>query len=195
MARYRIDNIYAESAFWRTRLRLAAAFVAVAEFSETALCVSLNSQLLENVMRLFSIAAVGLITTAGLFLVGCAGSDDAGTAPASAPTTETEHGDHAEGGGDVEHGDHAEHGEHGDHAGHGGDDAMAKMKAGLAKLSDEDRASAEKQHMCPVSDEMLGTMGAPIKLTLNGQDVWICCDGCRKKAEADPDAIIAKVSK
>jgi len=72
---------------------------------------------------------------------------------------------------------------------------MAKMKAGLAKLSEEDRAAAEKQHMCPVTGEMLGTMGAPIKLTLNDQDVWICCNGCRKKAEADPDAIIAKLNK
>ena len=139
-------------------------------------------------MRLFTIASSGLITAVGLFLVGCAGSDgDATTttaAPASAPA-DTEHGDHAE------HGDHSEHG---DHAEPGGDDAMAKMKAGLAKLSDEDRASAEKQHMCPVSDQMLGTMGAPIKLTLNDQDVWICCNGCRKKAEADPDAILAKVN-
>lgn len=143
-------------------------------------------------MRLLSIASLGVVTTVGLFLVGCAGSDGDATATTTSPVTtpaETGHGDHAE---DTSHGDH---GGHGDHAEHGGDDAMAKMKAGLAKLSDEDRASAEKQHMCPVSDQMLGTMGAPIKLTLNGQDVWICCNGCRKKAEADPDAIIAKVNK
>lgn len=141
-------------------------------------------------MRLLSFIALGLFTVAGLCLVGCAGSDGSATtetpAPTPSTTAETDHSDH---------GEHSDHAEHGDHVEHGGDDAMAKMKAGLAKLSDEDRASAEKQHMCPVSDQMLGTMGAPIKLTLNEQDVWICCEGCRKKAEADPDAILAKVSK
>lgn len=135
-------------------------------------------------MRLLPFAALGLFTVAGLFLAGCAGSDGSATtetpAPAPSTTAETSHSDH---------------GEHSDHAEPSGEDAMAKMKAGLAKLADEDRASAEKQHMCPVSDQMLGTMGAPIKLTLNDQDVWICCEGCRKKAEADPEAILAKVSK
>lgn len=132
-------------------------------------------------MRLLSFIALGLFTVAGLCLVGCAGSDGSATTETPAPTPST-----------TAETDHSDHGEHSDH---GGDDAMAKMKAGLAKLSDEDRASAEKQHMCPVSDQMLGTMGAPIKLTLNEQDVWICCEGCRKKAEADPDAILARVSK
>ena len=135
-------------------------------------------------MRLFSIAAVGFVAAAGLFLAGCAGSDGNGSATTPASTTV-----------ETDHADHGDHSEHGDHAEHGGGDAMAKMKAGLAKLSEEDRASAEKQHMCPVSNQMLGTMGSPIKVTLKGQDVWLCCDGCRDKAEADPDAILAKVSK
>lgn len=145
-------------------------------------------------MRHFSIAAVGLITAVGLFLVGCAGSDGNGTAatPTPATTSTTAEIDHSGHGAPSEHSDHSEHG---DHAEHSGDDAMAKMKAGLATLPEEDRASAEKQHMCPVSDQMLGTMGAPIKLTLNDQEVWICCNGCRKKAEADPETILAKLSK
>jgi len=140
-------------------------------------------------MRLFSIVSLGLIAAVGLFLVGCAGSDGDATTTTASPASTPAEADHSD------HGDHADNGEHSDHGDHGGGDAMAKMNAGLAKLSDVDRASAEKQHMCPVSDEMLGTMGAPIKLTLNGQDVWICCNGCRKKAEADPDAILAKVTK
>ena len=140
-------------------------------------------------MRLFTIASLGLITAMGLFLVGCTGSDGDGTTTTSTPASTPADKDHSE------QGDHAEHGDHSEHAEHGGDDAMAKMKAGLAKLSEEDRASAEKQHVCPVTGEMLGTMGAPIKLTLNDRDVWICCNGCRKKAEADPDAILAKLNK
>lgn len=95
------------------------------------------------------------------------------------------------------HADHADHGDHdhGDHAqqGAGGQTDMEKMKAELAKLSPEDAASAEKQHICPVSGEMLGTMGAPLKIDVNGQQVWICCDGCKDKLLASPDEYLAKI--
>ncbi len=72
---------------------------------------------------------------------------------------------------------------------------MAEMEAGLAKLSDADRASAEKQHICPVTGDMLGTMGVPIKLTVKDQVLWICCDGCKESVEADPDKYLAKLNK
>ena len=118
-------------------------------------------------MTLKSIAAVGILATIGFLIVGCAGPEADQTAADPKPDSPAE----------ITH-DHASH-DHGDQAEHSDGDAMAKMKAGLAKLSDDDRAAAEKQHMCPVSDHMLGTMGAPVKLTLNDQDVWICCEGCR----------------
>jgi hypothetical protein len=70
---------------------------------------------------------------------------------------------------------------------------MEKMKAELAKLSPEDAASAEKQHMCPVSGEMLGTMGAPQKIDVNGRNVWICCDGCKDQLLEKPDEYLAKL--
>ena len=72
---------------------------------------------------------------------------------------------------------------------------MEKMKAELAKLSPEDAASAEKQHMCPVSDEMLGTMGPPLKVDVNGTQAWICCEGCRKELLANPEKYLAKLKK
>ena len=72
---------------------------------------------------------------------------------------------------------------------------MEQMQAELAKLSPEDAASAEKQHVCPVSGEMLGTMGAPLKIDVNGQQVWICCDGCKEKLLANPDEYLAKLNK
>ncbi len=56
---------------------------------------------------------------------------------------------------------------------------MDKMRVELAKLSPADRASAEKQHVCPVTGKMLGTMGPPKKVEVNGQQVWICCAGCK----------------
>jgi hypothetical protein len=70
---------------------------------------------------------------------------------------------------------------------------MEKMKAQLAKLSPEDAASAEKQHMCPVSGEMLGVMGAPQKVDVNGRNVWICCDGCKDQLLEKPDEYLAKL--
>ena len=83
-----------------------------------------------------------------------------------------------------------------EHAGPGYDESdMEKMKVELAKLSPEDAASAEKQHFCPVSDEMLGTMGAPKKVDVMGQQVWICCDGCRDKLLKSPDQYLAKLKK
>ena len=78
----------------------------------------------------------------------------------------------------------------GDHAGHGAGgkqvgaekpsaSEMDKMRTELAKLSPADRASAEKQHVCPVTGKMLGTMGPPQKVEVNGRQVWICCAGCK----------------
>lgn len=82
-----------------------------------------------------------------------------------------------------------------DHAGHesDGQSDMEKMTAELAKLSPEDRASAEKQHYCPVSDKMLGTMGAPQKVDVNGRLVWICCSGCKDELLKNPEEHLAKL--
>lgn len=79
-----------------------------------------------------------------------------------------------------------------DHGEHGSD--MDKMHEALADFSEEDRQSAMKQHICPVSGAMLGTMGAPEKVEVAGQSVWICCDGCKEKLLADPDKYLAKLS-
>ncbi len=94
------------------------------------------------------------------------------------------------------HGRHG-HDSHDGHA-HGGEDElsdMEKMNMELAKLSPADAASAEKQHICPVTEEMLGTMGAPIKVDVNGQDVWICCEGCRDALLENPSKFLAKLKR
>ncbi len=123
-------------------------------------------------------ASTGLLGAAALAfsLSGCNSAP-----PESSPSgqaTDTDHGDH----------DHADHGEaeHSD---------MDKVKAELAKLSPEDAASAARQHVCPVGGEMLGTMGAPQKVEVNGQEVWLCCDGCKDTLLANPDEYLAKLKK
>jgi len=62
------------------------------------------------------------------------------------------------------------------------------------KLSRADRAAVDAQEWCVVNhEERLGSMGPPLKLDIKGHAVFVCCKGCRKKAEADPDKTLAKV--
>jgi hypothetical protein len=64
---------------------------------------------------------------------------------------------------------------------------------GMAKLSPEDRALAEKQKTCPVTDAMLGSMGTPVKVTLKGQTVFLCCAGCKEELNQNADKYLAKL--
>lgn len=73
-------------------------------------------------------------------------------------------------------------------------DELAKIKKNLAMLSDADRKLAEEQHTCPIEGEPLGAMGKPIKLTIKGQPVFICCKGCKETAEKNPDETLKKVA-
>lgn len=76
------------------------------------------------------------------------------------------------------------------------EDPDAKIEAALAELSPEDRKLAESQRFCPVlPDSRLGSMGPPIKLTVEGTPVFICCKGCQKKALANPQETLANVKK
>ena len=49
------------------------------------------------------------------------------------------------------------------------------------------------QKLCPVSGEELGSMGPPIPVTVAGQTVYVCCEGCVKKVQGDPEHYLAKV--
>ena len=69
-----------------------------------------------------------------------------------------------------------------------------EVVAALAELSPEDRSLAEKQKSCPVTGELLGSMGAPIKVDVNGKPVVICCEGCMEELLKKPDEYLAKVN-
>src|SRR5579872_5699782 len=76
------------------------------------------------------------------------------------------------------------------------EDSDAKVNQALAKLSDDDRKIAEKQQFCPVlADSRLGAMGVPVKLVIENQPVFLCCDGCKKAAQDNPQETLAKVKK
>lgn len=85
-----------------------------------------------------------------------------------------------------------DHGEH-KHAAKDAREVEKQIEAALAQLSQEDRALALAQRHCAVTEERLGEMGPPLKITVKDQPVFLCCKGCKKKAEADPDKTLAKV--
>jgi hypothetical protein len=69
-----------------------------------------------------------------------------------------------------------------------------EVGAARKKLSAEDRILVDAQEWCVVmTDERLGSMGPPVKLTIKGEPVFVCCKGCKKTAEANPDETLAKL--
>ena len=71
----------------------------------------------------------------------------------------------------------------------------AEIKASLSKLSAKDRELAAAQGFCPImTDTALGAMGAPIKVVVNNQPVFLCCKGCSKKAQANSDKTLKTVA-
>lgn len=68
----------------------------------------------------------------------------------------------------------------------------------LSKLSPEDLKLVEAQKNCPIcvpgnGPDPLGCRGVPIKITLKGQTVFLCCKDCIKKAQADSNKTLANV--
>ena len=73
-------------------------------------------------------------------------------------------------------------------------DAMtSEIEASLAELSPADREQAIKQKICPISEEPLGSMGAPIKVSVAGHEVFIFCEGCETPLKQDPTTHLAKI--
>ena len=68
-----------------------------------------------------------------------------------------------------------------------------KMLEGLALLTQAERTQAEEQRICPVSNEPLGSMGKPPKVTIDGRDVYLCCAGCEQELRENPDKYLAKL--
>lgn len=78
-------------------------------------------------------------------------------------------------------------------------DIEAKIKATLAKLSDDDREAAETQRFCAVNTKnRLGSMGRPPKIKIKNAageevEVFLCCSGCETEARKDEAKTAARV--
>jgi uncharacterized protein (TIGR03000 family) len=62
----------------------------------------------------------------------------------------------------------------------------------LDELSPANRKLAAEQKFCAIVPEnLLGAMGKPVKVTLKGQPVFVCCKECVKEARDNPDQTLA----
>lgn len=125
---------------------------------------------------LLAVLAIGIVVT------GCARRHSSGQ-PSASPTTAS--GQSAA----ATHKGH-DHGEpaHSEHMGH------SEYESALAELSSADRELVEKQKACPVRGEALGAMGKPYEVTIDGQDVLLCCPGCEAKRNESAQEDLAKLS-
>ena len=58
-----------------------------------------------------------------------------------------------------------------------------EFRDAFLQLTPADRLLAESQRYCAVeSENRLGSMGSPVKLMIDGQAIFLCCEGCRETA-------------
>jgi YHS domain-containing protein len=68
-----------------------------------------------------------------------------------------------------------------------------ETSANATELSEADAALAKQQRVCPVSGDVLGAMGKPYKVTLQGKTVFLCCSGCEEELRKNPEKYLSKL--
>jgi len=63
--------------------------------------------------------------------------------------------------------------------------AKDDIESAIAELPEADQHAARAQKNCPVTDEPLGSMGVPIKVEVEGREVFVCCEGCIDELKSD----------
>jgi len=56
--------------------------------------------------------------------------------------------------------------------------SISEDMKGIAILPESEQEAALRQRICPVTGEPLGSMGKPIKVTVAGRSLFVCCQGC-----------------
>lgn len=57
---------------------------------------------------------------------------------------------------------------------------------GIAQLSIAEQHIALQQRSCPVTKQPLGSMGKPIRVSVAGRSVYVCCQGCVDALRKNP---------
>jgi len=75
--------------------------------------------------------------------------------------------------------------------------AFLGLNAGCSKSDDgagaTDTVVAYPLDVCVVSGEKLGSMGEPVRLVHQGQEIKLCCKDCVKEFEANPEEYMLKI--
>ncbi len=71
--------------------------------------------------------------------------------------------------------------------------AAGRPEITVATATAADAALIKRQAKCPVMDELLGSMGQPIKVMVGDKPIFLCCKGCIKKIKAEPAKYLAMV--
>ena len=63
----------------------------------------------------------------------------------------------------------------------------------VAKATKADEKTLADLKTCPISNEDLGSMGGPLMVSRGDKSIFICCKGCLKQLQANPDKFFGKV--
>lgn len=63
----------------------------------------------------------------------------------------------------------------------------------VTKATKADEKAIAALKMCPVSNEDLNSMGGPLKVALGEKATYICCKGCLKQIQANPDKVFGRL--
>jgi hypothetical protein len=58
---------------------------------------------------------------------------------------------------------------------------------------DDDQALAARQKVCPVTGKRLGSMGMPVRVSVGGKAVLICCEGCEAALKKAPEKYLSRL--
>lgn len=73
--------------------------------------------------------------------------------------------------------------------------AVALSFVGVSTLVEAADAKPYPLNTCIVSGEELGSMGKPLTLVKNGQEVKLCCKGCLKDFNKNSDKFLKELEK
>jgi hypothetical protein len=67
-----------------------------------------------------------------------------------------------------------------------------KPRVTVVAIGEADKAGVARQKVCPVTGAALGSMGAPVKVLVGDQPLYLCCKGCVGEVKKSPDKYLAK---
>lgn len=62
--------------------------------------------------------------------------------------------------------------------------AIPEDMKGLRQLTIPEQRLALKQRTCPVTGDLLGSMGKPLTVKVNGRVIFVCCQGCVEELQS-----------